>query len=181
MDKLRELELVVVPITFDTGKSFEDLAGEWSGQGIARPIQLDKWRLWAEEEAKKAKAPSVRIHVFPPTSTLSFFGCSNVLETKQDHEHPNSKAKCAECLKTAPLPLHWTITFPLYSFSFSFLVTNKNEKKTTLQMEKGCFMTIIRKDGKVGGRSNQPLMWEKLIADLEKLPKNDRFGVPWTI
>mmetsp|Transcript_5607 Transcript_5607/g.16701 ORF Transcript_5607/g.16701 Transcript_5607/m.16701 type:complete len:285 (+) Transcript_5607:100-954(+) len=101
--RLLDRELVVVPIVFDKRVSFAELKGEWEGQVIAEALQLNAWREWAEEEAKRAR---------------------------------------------------------------------------TVDIEKGLFMTIIRKDGKVGARSAQAISWERLLVDLERLPKRDKRGTP---
>ncbi|KAJ8901980.1 hypothetical protein NDN08_004181 [Rhodosorus marinus] len=101
--RLEERNLVVVPVAFDKISDFKELSGGWSGQSVAEAVLTNEWKLWAEEESKRVRAPDI---------------------------------------------------------------------------QKDIFMTIIRKDGRVGARSSQGLAWQRLLDDFEKLPKKDKYGTP---
>jgi len=45
-------------------------------------------------------------------------------------------------------------------------------------MRETAFVVIVRKDGRVGSRSVGAPMWEKLIAEIDKIPKKDKIGRP---
>jgi len=64
--RLEERNLVVVPVAFDKIADFKEISGGWTGQSVAEAVLTNEWKLWAEEESKRVRAPDVSSATWTP-------------------------------------------------------------------------------------------------------------------